>query len=65
MEGSGRMVVTAVGTNSQAGIIYCLLGATAEDPEETKSKKEKKKTKSTAQAAAETASECDGRVSNL
>lgn len=27
MEGSGRMVVTAVGINSQAGIILALLGA--------------------------------------
>ena len=26
------MVVTAVGTNSQAGIIFALLGATADDP---------------------------------
>ena len=32
MEGSGKMVVTAVGTNSQAGIIFALLGATADDP---------------------------------
>jgi len=27
MEGSGKMVVTAVGPNSQAGIIFALLGA--------------------------------------
>jgi magnesium-transporting ATPase (P-type) len=27
MEGSGKMVVTAVGMNSQAGIIVALLGA--------------------------------------
>ncbi|NXM19302.1 AT2B1 ATPase, partial [Ploceus nigricollis] len=27
MEGSGRMVVTAVGVNSQSGIIFTLLGA--------------------------------------
>ncbi|XP_005534530.1 PREDICTED: plasma membrane calcium-transporting ATPase 3, partial [Pseudopodoces humilis] len=33
MEGSGRMVVTAVGVNSQSGIIFTLLGA-AGDPEE-------------------------------
>lgn len=32
MEGSGKMVVAAVGTNSQAGIIFALLGATAEEP---------------------------------
>ena len=30
MEGSGKMVVTAVGVNSQAGIIMALLGATEE-----------------------------------
>jgi len=29
MEGSGRMVITAVGINSQSGIIMTLLGATA------------------------------------
>lgn len=27
MEGSGRMLVTAVGVNSQTGIIFTLLGA--------------------------------------
>lgn len=31
MEGSGRMVVTAVGVNSQTGIIMTLLGATKEN----------------------------------
>jgi len=31
MEGSGKMVVTAVGMNSQAGIIVALLGATTHD----------------------------------
>ena len=31
MEGSGKMVVTAVGMNSQAGIIVALLGATANE----------------------------------
>lgn len=36
MEGSGKMVVVAVGINSQAGIIFTLLGATQD--------KEKKKT---------------------
>ncbi|XP_002717626.1 plasma membrane calcium-transporting ATPase 4 isoform X1 [Oryctolagus cuniculus] len=41
MEGSGRMVVTAVGVNSQAGIIFTLLGA-SEDDEEEKKKKGKK-----------------------
>ncbi|KAM4741714.1 plasma membrane calcium-transporting ATPase 2 isoform 3-T3 [Anableps anableps] len=38
MEGSGRMVVTAVGVNSQTGIIFTLLGAGVEEEE----KKEKK-----------------------
>ncbi|XP_065097457.1 plasma membrane calcium-transporting ATPase 4 isoform X3 [Paramisgurnus dabryanus] len=40
MEGSGRMVVTAVGLNSQTGIIFTLLGASSED-EEKKVKKAK------------------------
>ncbi|NXE71792.1 AT2B1 ATPase, partial [Calcarius ornatus] len=31
MEGSGRMVVTAVGVNSQSGIIFTLLGAAGDD----------------------------------
>ncbi|XP_036057670.1 plasma membrane calcium-transporting ATPase 4 isoform X4 [Onychomys torridus] len=38
MEGSGRMVVTAVGINSQTGIIFTLLGASEEDEEEKKKK---------------------------
>ncbi|XP_071753885.1 plasma membrane calcium-transporting ATPase 2 isoform X6 [Centroberyx gerrardi] len=38
MEGSGRMLVTAVGVNSQTGIIFTLLGAGTEEEE----KKEKK-----------------------
>uniref|UniRef100_A0A4W3IHX3 Calcium-transporting ATPase n=1 Tax=Callorhinchus milii TaxID=7868 RepID=A0A4W3IHX3_CALMI len=41
MEGSGRMVVTAVGVNSQTGIIFTLLGASSEEEE----KKEKKETR--------------------
>ncbi|XP_045038137.1 plasma membrane calcium-transporting ATPase 4 isoform X1 [Desmodus rotundus] len=41
MEGSGRMVVTAVGVNSQTGIIFTLLGA-SEGEEEEKKKKGKK-----------------------
>ncbi|XP_044307413.1 plasma membrane calcium-transporting ATPase 2 isoform X3 [Varanus komodoensis] len=40
MEGSGRMVVTAVGVNSQTGIIFTLLGA-GEEGEEKKDKKGK------------------------
>ncbi|XP_061642382.1 plasma membrane calcium-transporting ATPase 1-like isoform X1 [Phyllopteryx taeniolatus] len=41
MEGSGRMVVSAVGLNSQTGIIFTLLGA-GENGEEKKAKKSKK-----------------------
>ncbi|XP_071753891.1 plasma membrane calcium-transporting ATPase 2 isoform X12 [Centroberyx gerrardi] len=41
MEGSGRMLVTAVGVNSQTGIIFTLLGAGTEE-EEKKEKKVKK-----------------------
>uniref|UniRef100_A0A6I8NK67 Calcium-transporting ATPase n=1 Tax=Ornithorhynchus anatinus TaxID=9258 RepID=A0A6I8NK67_ORNAN len=41
MEGSGRMVVSAVGVNSQTGIIFTLLGAGGEE-EEKKDKKGKK-----------------------
>uniref|UniRef100_A0A670YRM8 Calcium-transporting ATPase n=1 Tax=Pseudonaja textilis TaxID=8673 RepID=A0A670YRM8_PSETE len=40
MEGSGRMLVTAVGVNSQTGIIFTLLGAGSEE-EEKKDKKAK------------------------
>lgn len=50
MEGSGKMVVTAVGVNSQTGIIFTLLGAgedadgdSEEKAEKDKKKKEKKK----------------------
>ncbi|KAM9753868.1 LOW QUALITY PROTEIN: plasma membrane calcium-transporting ATPase 1-like [Menidia menidia] len=49
MEGSGKMLVTAVGVNSQTGIIFTLLGAGEDgesDGEEKKEKKgEEKKTK--------------------
>ena len=41
MEGSGRMVVTAVGINSQAGIIFTLLGA-AVDEQKADAKQRKK-----------------------
>ncbi|XP_030071432.1 plasma membrane calcium-transporting ATPase 1 isoform X2 [Microcaecilia unicolor] len=43
MEGSGKIVVTAIGVNSQTGIIFTLLGA-GEDEEE-KEKKDKKNKK--------------------
>ncbi|RCN32477.1 e1-E2 ATPase [Ancylostoma caninum] len=39
MEGSGRFVITAVGLNSQTGIIMSLLGATKEDKKDDKSDK--------------------------
>ncbi|KAM6986835.1 plasma membrane calcium-transporting ATPase 1 isoform 2-T3 [Aplochiton taeniatus] len=48
MEGSGKMLVTAVGVNSQTGIIFTLLGANEDDEdddEEKKKKEEKKKEK--------------------
>ncbi|NXS28086.1 AT2B3 ATPase, partial [Pomatostomus ruficeps] len=41
MEGSGRMVVTAVGVNSQSGIIFTLLGAAGDDDDDAKDKKGK------------------------
>lgn len=44
MEGSGKMLVTAVGVNSQAGIIFTLLGA-AVDQQEQEIKKMKKGTR--------------------
>uniref|UniRef100_A0A7N8YBJ1 Calcium-transporting ATPase n=1 Tax=Mastacembelus armatus TaxID=205130 RepID=A0A7N8YBJ1_9TELE len=46
MEGSGKMVVTAVGVNSQTGIIFTLLGGGEDDDddeEENKREKEEKK----------------------
>ncbi|XP_065165915.1 plasma membrane calcium-transporting ATPase 2 isoform X4 [Atheta coriaria] len=45
MEGSGKMLVTAVGVNSQAGIIFTLLGAAVDEQEQEikKMKKEAKK----------------------
>lgn len=45
MEGSGKMLVTAVGINSQTGIIFALLGASQgeEKPKEKDKKNGKKK----------------------
>ncbi|XP_042585414.1 plasma membrane calcium-transporting ATPase 3-like isoform X11 [Cyprinus carpio] len=42
MEGSGKMVVTAVGVNSQTGIIFTLLGAGEMEEEKKDCKKAKK-----------------------
>ncbi|NXH62433.1 AT2B1 ATPase, partial [Rhabdornis inornatus] len=39
MEGSGRMVVTAVGVNSQSGIIFTLLGAAGDHEDEGSDRK--------------------------
>lgn len=41
MEGSGKMVVTAVGVNSQAGIIFTLLGAAVDEQEQVIKKMKK------------------------
>lgn len=43
MEGSGKMLVTAVGINSQAGIIFTLLGAAVDQQEEELKKQRKGK----------------------
>lgn len=45
MEGSGKMVVTAVGVNSQTGIIFTLLGSTEEDDDDEEEKKKEKEEK--------------------
>lgn len=45
MEGSGKMVVTAVGVNSQTGIIFTLLGASEEGESDSEEKAEKDKRK--------------------
>ncbi|XP_066504926.1 plasma membrane calcium-transporting ATPase 4 isoform X2 [Hoplias malabaricus] len=45
MEGSGRMLVTAVGVNSQTGIIFTLLGGGDEDCDNEEEKEEKEKRK--------------------
>jgi len=45
MEGSGRMLVTAVGLKSQSGIIVSLLGGTAETKEKTPLTKKKNSNK--------------------
>lgn len=41
MEGSGKMLVTAVGVNSQAGIIFTLLGAAVDEQEQAIKKMKK------------------------
>lgn len=43
MEGSGKMLTTAVGVNSRTGIIFALLGASAEEKEQKDKDKNKEK----------------------
>uniref|UniRef100_A0A8C2Z943 Calcium-transporting ATPase n=1 Tax=Cyclopterus lumpus TaxID=8103 RepID=A0A8C2Z943_CYCLU len=45
MEGSGKMLVTAVGVNSQTGIIFTLLGTSEDDDEDEEEKKKEKEEK--------------------
>ncbi|KAM3858762.1 plasma membrane calcium-transporting ATPase 1 isoform 2-T2 [Diretmus argenteus] len=45
MEGSGKMLVTAIGVNSQTGIIFTLLGANEDDEEDEEEKKKEKEEK--------------------
>ncbi|CAL8318409.1 unnamed protein product [Lota lota] len=45
MEGSGKMLVTAVGVNSQTGIIFTLLGDNDDEEGEEEKKKEKEEKK--------------------
>ncbi|CAG7832800.1 unnamed protein product [Allacma fusca] len=54
MEGSGKIVITAVGVNSQSGIILTLLGATdSGDPKAKEKQKSNVSKKSSAQNASE------------
>uniref|UniRef100_A0AAX7UUF6 Calcium-transporting ATPase n=1 Tax=Astatotilapia calliptera TaxID=8154 RepID=A0AAX7UUF6_ASTCA len=45
MEGSGKMLVTAVGVNSQTGIIFTLLGGGEDDDDDEEEKKKEKEEK--------------------
>ncbi|XP_037391799.1 plasma membrane calcium-transporting ATPase 3a isoform X3 [Pygocentrus nattereri] len=58
MEGSGKMVVTAVGINSQTGIIFTLLGAGDVEEEKKENKKAEVSSSSSVQFAAAPAKEC-------
>ncbi|KAL3852970.1 hypothetical protein ACJMK2_016573 [Sinanodonta woodiana] len=51
MEGSGKMLATAVGVNSQTGIIFALLGAAQGDEKKKKKEKGKDKEKDKADSA--------------
>uniref|UniRef100_U5EU54 Calcium-transporting ATPase n=1 Tax=Corethrella appendiculata TaxID=1370023 RepID=U5EU54_9DIPT len=63
MEGSGKMLVTAVGVNSQAGIIFTLLGA-AVDEQEAEIRKQKKEAKKQRKKKSLTGDEGDVITSN-
>ncbi|XP_050517165.1 plasma membrane calcium-transporting ATPase 1-like [Diabrotica virgifera virgifera] len=51
MEGSGKMLVTAVGVNSQVGIICTLLGAAGDQKERRKKKKKNGENKTEAESS--------------
>lgn len=57
MEGSGKMVITAVGKSSQAGIIFTLLGA-SDDDKDKKKKKDKAKSESQEQIMRDNSEYC-------
>ncbi|XP_037926047.1 plasma membrane calcium-transporting ATPase 2 isoform X3 [Hermetia illucens] len=63
MEGSGKMLVTAVGVNSQAGIIFTLLGA-AVDQQEAEIRKMKKEAKKQRKNKSLTGEDGGGPISN-
>ena len=58
MEGSGKMLTTAVGINSQTGIIFALLGASQEEAEKN-SKNDKDKNNATADNAGNYGNQAD------
>ncbi|XP_048511589.1 plasma membrane calcium-transporting ATPase 2 isoform X4 [Athalia rosae] len=62
MEGSGKMLVTAVGVNSQAGIIFTLLGAAVNQQEQEikQMKKEAKKQRKKKSSSGDEAGEVTG-----
>ncbi|KAM8702751.1 hypothetical protein ACLKA7_005118 [Drosophila subpalustris] len=62
MEGSGKMVVTAVGVNSQAGIIFTLLGAAVDEQEAEIKKMKKEAKKANKQKTKSQTGENDGRA---
>lgn len=45
MEGSGKMLITAVGINSQTGIIFTLLGTEEDEDNNKRAKKDQKRKK--------------------